>query len=88
MKVQISVVPGFPTASGLPLVSTHLSLQGVHFLPMAVCANALVPESSGISGGFSFPTICIVSQVPSVSSGFSMLHRAPPRFLHYTGVSE
>jgi hypothetical protein len=57
-------------------------------MPMAVCANALVPESSGISGGFPFLTICIAAQVPSVSNGFSTMHRLLLRFLHYTGVSQ
>lgn len=61
LKVQVSVVSGFPTASELPLVFTCLSQWGVHFLPMADCANALVLGSSGISGGFPFLTICIAT---------------------------
>lgn len=70
MKVQVSVVPEFPTASGLPLVF-HVPLStGVCFSPMAVCANALAPESSGISGGFPFLTVCVVTQVPSVSNDY------------------
>lgn len=57
MEVEVPVMPRFPTASGFPLGFTSLDQQEPYFMTMAVCANALVPESSVISG--LFPSLAI-----------------------------